>query len=345
MNTKCEIIRDLLPLYVEGVVSEASRQLIEEHLAECADCREYLKLLQEDLPEAEAAAFADETASLRKIKRKIAINRILIVMVTLGFAIAAIAFMSALKLTDYEGTLGENVSYELPDGYEEIAVSAADPQNCKCYVRDTADKKETIMIYYNGLLQEDFISEKDIMHIDSDTDAEINTYDWDHKSSNMLNCMIQHGDEAYDIEYQCKLKDKDNYYDSCSKAQQDDMLKFIRTFDYHRPDGSDLSTMQKLHHNFGTGGLIVLILTILVFIGVPIAVGIANLAGSSDAYDDTVISSRDLHASMNREREAKGESSIPSINNVQGASSNSLARRDHSWNSVPDFFIKLFRKK
>ena len=345
MNTKCGIIRDLLPLYVEGVVSEESRQLIEEHLAECADCREYLKLLQEDLPEAETASFADETASLRKIKRKIAINRILIVMVTLGFAIAAIAFMSALKLTDYEGTLEENVSYELPDGYEEIAVSASDPENCKCYVRDTAEKKETITIYYNGLLQEDFISEKDIIQIDSDTDAEINTYDWDHKSSNMLNCMIQHGDEAYDIEYKCKLKDKDNYYDSCSKAQQDDMLKFIRTFDYHRPDGSDLNTMQKLHHNFGTGGLIVLILTILVFIGVPIAVGIANLTGSKDAYDDAVISSRDLHESMNRERKAKGESSIPSINNVQGASSNTLARRDHSWNSVPDFFIKLFRRK
>ena len=109
MNTKCDIIRDLLPLYVEGVVSEASRQLIEEHLAECADCREYLKLLQEDFPEAEETSFADETASLRKIKRKIAINRILIVMVTLGFAIAAIAFMSALKLfpEDFDTKLGK----------------------------------------------------------------------------------------------------------------------------------------------------------------------------------------------------------------------------------------------
>ena len=48
---------------------------------------------------------------------------------------------------------------------------------------------------------------------------------------------------------------------------------------------------------------------------------------------------------MNRERKAKGETSLPAINNVQGASSNNLARRDHSWNSVPDFFIKLFRKK
>ena len=48
---------------------------------------------------------------------------------------------------------------------------------------------------------------------------------------------------------------------------------------------------------------------------------------------------------MNRERKARGETSIPSINNVQGASSSNLARRDHSWSSVPDFFIKLFRRK
>ena len=60
---------------------------------------------------------------------------------------------------------------------------------------------------------------------------------------------------------------------------------------------------------------------------------------------DAVISSKDLHESMNRERKARGETSIPSINNVQGASSSNLARRDHTWSSVPDFFIKLFRRK
>jgi len=46
MNIKCEVIKDLLPLYVDGVASEESRALIEDHLKECEDCRQYLELLR-----------------------------------------------------------------------------------------------------------------------------------------------------------------------------------------------------------------------------------------------------------------------------------------------------------
>ena len=38
MDKQCEVIRDLLPLYADDVCSDTSRQLIEEHLAECPDC-------------------------------------------------------------------------------------------------------------------------------------------------------------------------------------------------------------------------------------------------------------------------------------------------------------------
>lgn len=34
MNKQCEIIRDLLPLYMDGACSESSAQMIEEHLSE-----------------------------------------------------------------------------------------------------------------------------------------------------------------------------------------------------------------------------------------------------------------------------------------------------------------------
>lgn len=40
MKISCEIIRDLLPLYHDGVCSSESKQLIEEHLAVCRDCQE-----------------------------------------------------------------------------------------------------------------------------------------------------------------------------------------------------------------------------------------------------------------------------------------------------------------
>lgn len=35
----CEIIEDLLPIYVEHVETADTHELVEEHLAECASCR------------------------------------------------------------------------------------------------------------------------------------------------------------------------------------------------------------------------------------------------------------------------------------------------------------------
>ena len=45
--TYCDVIRDLLPLYADDACSQASRGLVEEHLRDCPDCREQLRLLRE----------------------------------------------------------------------------------------------------------------------------------------------------------------------------------------------------------------------------------------------------------------------------------------------------------
>lgn len=355
MKIKCEVIRDLLPLYVDGVASEESRKLIEEHLQECEDCREYLKLLQEDLPKAVTPDYADEVSSLRKIKRRMLLNKVLIVMVTLGFVITAAIIINGVKLTEYEGSLEENISYEIPEGYEvyesttDIGSIAANNQ--KIYMRETADTRETIVIYYNGLNSSDTAVEDETIRLDDTTEVQITHYDGRNDRSNELECVVFHDDEQYVVKYSCKMLDKENYYSSCSRQQQEDVMKFIKTFDYHRPDNADSGNIfVRLHHNLGTGGLIVLLLTILIFICVPIGAGIASLVGSSGSMkgfeeSNSVISSKDLHESMNRERTSRGETALPTVNNVQGASTNTLARRDHSWSSVPDFFVKLFRRK
>ena len=45
-NIPCEVIKDLLPLYVDDICSEKSKRLIEEHLAECEECYKYLEALK-----------------------------------------------------------------------------------------------------------------------------------------------------------------------------------------------------------------------------------------------------------------------------------------------------------
>ena len=48
---KCEVIRDLFPSYIDGLTSEESNELIEEHLEECRECREYLASMKEEIVE------------------------------------------------------------------------------------------------------------------------------------------------------------------------------------------------------------------------------------------------------------------------------------------------------
>lgn len=43
---ECDIVKDLMPSYVDNICSEASRLWIEEHMADCEECRRTLKLLK-----------------------------------------------------------------------------------------------------------------------------------------------------------------------------------------------------------------------------------------------------------------------------------------------------------
>ena len=47
----CHVVEDLLPLYLDGVVSEATGQDIEEHLAGCPACAAKLEELHAPVPE------------------------------------------------------------------------------------------------------------------------------------------------------------------------------------------------------------------------------------------------------------------------------------------------------
>jgi len=64
-----EIVQDLLPLYHDGVCSEASRAAVEEHLRTCEFCRKALEDMDTPLPRAEKSA-ADDAAAVRRISQE-----------------------------------------------------------------------------------------------------------------------------------------------------------------------------------------------------------------------------------------------------------------------------------
>ena len=75
MKLLCEIVQDLLPLYEDGLCSEASQTSIEEHLKECQECRELLESMREfsepDIAEIVASKEEQIVAkSFRKVRRR-----------------------------------------------------------------------------------------------------------------------------------------------------------------------------------------------------------------------------------------------------------------------------------
>lgn len=68
MKTDCNIIRDLLPLYVDDVCSQESRNLVDEHLRECPDCLEELANIRKS--EIEDRLGAEREDVIRKQKKQ-----------------------------------------------------------------------------------------------------------------------------------------------------------------------------------------------------------------------------------------------------------------------------------
>lgn len=91
----CEVIRDLLPLYVDDAASQKTRELVQEHLNNCSNCREDLRLMrsQVSLPVDEDTELVlkkfRERREQRARKKKIAIiSAVSAVMLIIMFCVS-----------------------------------------------------------------------------------------------------------------------------------------------------------------------------------------------------------------------------------------------------------------
>lgn len=95
MKLSCEIYEDLLLLYEDGLCSEDTKKLVEEHLAGCTRCSQYLRkmrlpdeMIQEETaqeePEEDARAEKESIRkSFRKIRRRWAMSLLVIPLLLL----------------------------------------------------------------------------------------------------------------------------------------------------------------------------------------------------------------------------------------------------------------------
>ena len=69
---KCEIIRDLLPLYIDGWTSKESNQEIEKHLKNCEECQKYYQEMTGDIDNFSVITNEEieDVNLIKKIKKK-----------------------------------------------------------------------------------------------------------------------------------------------------------------------------------------------------------------------------------------------------------------------------------
>ena len=67
-DLSCEVVRDLLPSYLDGVASGETKAAVERHMEECPDCRETLRRMKE--PEDTAPPEEKEIDYLKKVRRR-----------------------------------------------------------------------------------------------------------------------------------------------------------------------------------------------------------------------------------------------------------------------------------
>ena len=110
MEISCEVIRDLLPLYHDGVCSEASRRLVEEHLKNCPACAAELRQYEEEphpMENCNEAKLIADTAKTWKKNRAAAFFKGALLVALAACAACGIAYNVIGSYVAPDGTLVE----------------------------------------------------------------------------------------------------------------------------------------------------------------------------------------------------------------------------------------------
>lgn len=119
---ECGIIKDLLPSYIDGLTSDVSNHMIEEHLEKCAECREYLEEMKSELT-------SGKYTEIKKVQAKAEIRVFKKLRRRMFYAVIITLFIVALLCGLYEAyfcvgtsTLSSDVeiTYENEDGVVRI---------------------------------------------------------------------------------------------------------------------------------------------------------------------------------------------------------------------------------
>ncbi len=102
MKRECNIVRDLLPLYIENMASEETREFVEAHLSKCPECNElYTSMIdksEEEIPDGEEVK--KKILPLKIVKQKLLCKKIVASAISVA-VLLAIVIVAGAKVYDF----------------------------------------------------------------------------------------------------------------------------------------------------------------------------------------------------------------------------------------------------
>lgn len=153
MKISCNIIKDLLPLYIESLESEETRICIDEHLSECDACKKELEQMQRT----DILVASTDIEPLKKIKRalqkKKAVAVAFSVILTLTFAFLCMSYLSTPRPLPYNEDMFSFTTTK--DGIVSVTIN----QPASAWFLDRVESKELDGQIYYLSASTDYLSE------------------------------------------------------------------------------------------------------------------------------------------------------------------------------------------
>ena len=140
MKHSCEVIMDLLPLYHDGVCSEKSREMVEEHLMECESCKKALMEIRKEIS-APNVSRQDAGRAWKALTRNLWIRRVTAIVLAVVMTVAAALAGKEIYEWDQERTIWM--------GADELDIEAYRLKDGRVYV-EFSGKEQCIAITNGG---------------------------------------------------------------------------------------------------------------------------------------------------------------------------------------------------
>ncbi len=170
MKYSCEVIQDLLPLYIDEVCSEESQKVIEEHLQECPKCKAiYINMKDSDAVEM-IPSFADrelqKAESYHSVKKKLFRKQLLVAVGAVCAVIILFCAISAiLKNTQQVVQYNENISVSMVDGDIVGRLSGSEVsylRERRISITDGGDEKDILLFYISDTKWDELINGENV---------------------------------------------------------------------------------------------------------------------------------------------------------------------------------------